>query len=130
MATRVSALRAGVLGGTSTRPAGDARHQWSRREVAVVAVTDTSGRSGLGEAAPLPGRSRESLVEVMDALATLAPRVRTDGERAIAMACRQGALLPSLAFALETACADLGAQQQGISLATRLGARADAVVEV
>ncbi len=68
----VPELRARVFE-RSVRPhsARNARMQWSDRTSLILALTDRDGRTGLGEAAPLPGFSCESLAEARDELEVL-----------------------------------------------------------
>ena len=51
--------------------ARDARRNWSTRESLLLRISDSAGRSGIGEASPLPGYSRDRLAEAEAALAEL-----------------------------------------------------------
>lgn len=77
-----------------------------RREGLLMRLRDEDGREGWGDAAPLPGFSRESLQDVTEA----ACRWKT---------AKLGAGPPSLAFAIDSALADLalpGARSQGATV--------------
>jgi o-succinylbenzoate synthase len=52
-------------------PTGDARGRFREREGLLLELRDEEGRVGLGEAAPLPGRTSENLAECREALASL-----------------------------------------------------------
>ena len=56
-------------------PRGAARGKWSERESVIVAVRSEDGTTGLGEAAPLPGMSIDSIADAVKAAADLAGRV-------------------------------------------------------
>ncbi|HEY4245103.1 MAG TPA: enolase C-terminal domain-like protein [Kofleriaceae bacterium] len=94
-------------------PGGAARSR-AAREAVLVEVFFADGARGLGEAAPLPGVSRESLGDVRAALAGLRLPADPDAIRdAIAG-------LPSARFALETAMLGAEATRRGVSLAQLL----------
>lgn len=71
-------------------------------------VVERDGRAGVGECAPLPGRSPETLEDDLAALRSVA--ALEDVPRS----------LPAARFALETALLDLAAQERGVSLAELL----------
>ncbi len=78
------------------------------RECLLIAVRDASGRTGWGEAAPLPGFSRESMDAVVSAAVELAHRVRSHGFQSQSAGEMLDMLpaapeLPSLEFAFDTA---------------------------
>jgi o-succinylbenzoate synthase len=113
--------------------AENARRSWPARKSLVVGLLEPGGAWGLGEAAPLPGYSPETLGDVERALAD----VRTD-ELARALdhetprvALAAAAALvprsaPSARFALETATLDLMSRRRGCSAPALLGADRDA----
>jgi o-succinylbenzoate synthase len=76
---------------------------WREREAVIVAI-EGDGATGLGEAAPLPGMSTDTIDDAERALARFEP-----GES------------PSARFAIETAFAALRAQRERISVARLLG---------
>lgn len=80
-----------------------ARLAWPERTSLVLALTDDHGRVGLGEAAPLPGVSRETLDEARAELVSLASAPVDDA----APAC------PSVRFAWDCARLDLLGQRSG-----------------
>ena len=72
----------------------------SKREGLLLRVLDTTGRIGIGEAAPLPGWSRESIGECRAALFRHAQNVARGGQLPD--------LPPSVRFAIEAAREDAG----------------------
>ncbi|MEK7703499.1 MAG: enolase C-terminal domain-like protein [Myxococcota bacterium] len=92
-----------------------------------LGVTGDDGRVGLGEAAPLPGRSPELLSAARAALEAWALTMRAEIDLAnplpqieeLAAPMRRDRL-PSAAFAVETALLDLVAQARGESVAALL----------
>jgi o-succinylbenzoate synthase len=52
-------------------PAGNAATTFRERQSLIVVLADEAGRKGLGEAAPLPGYSRDALAENLHALRAL-----------------------------------------------------------
>lgn len=98
----------------------------------IVGIADERGRVGLGEAAPLPGLSRETLAEVQASLqAALAPGGPILGQRLrrpeeISALLAPLALPPSARHALDQALLELLSQHRGVSVAWLLnpGARA------
>lgn len=89
---------------------GAARGRTERASV-IVTVETAGGHIGLGEAAPLPGMSTDTLEDAQRELAALAvpftatPRLRS----------------PSAQFAIETALANAAAAERGCTLAEVLG---------
>lgn len=96
----------------------------SERAAVLVEVRSERGAVGLGEAAPLPGMSPDTLEDAERAIASFARLAGT------ALADREAARLlvaattapPSARFALETALFDALAREHGISLAALLRA--------
>lgn len=115
-----------------TPRAQDARRSWPERESLLLRLTDDSGHSGLGEASPLPGYSRDQLDQVEAALgriearslaAALEQRPHSDVLGVLsALGALVSADLPSARMALETAGLDLLARRHGKSAPELLGA--------
>jgi len=89
---------------------GPARGRTERASV-IVTVETASGHIGLGEAAPLPGMSPDTLEDAQRALAGIA--VPFSGVPQLAS--------PSAQFAIETALANAEAAERGCTLAQVLG---------
>ncbi|MBN8610440.1 MAG: o-succinylbenzoate synthase [Deltaproteobacteria bacterium] len=89
-----------VVSARLDRPVGNAHAQWRSRRSVLVTLEDEGGRKGRGEAAPLPGLSRETIDDVLAALATL-------GSSFEPTEIDVRALPPSLRFAIESALLDL-----------------------
>jgi o-succinylbenzoate synthase len=113
--------------------AAHARRSWPVRSSLLVALTETSGAWGVGEAAPLPGYSADTLADVERALSALRADVierALDTEDARAALTAVAALvpfaLPSARFALESAALDLLSRRRGCSAPALLGAAPDA----
>jgi len=101
-----------VDGGTASH----ARGTWSERTSVRVRLRSASGAWGEGEAAPLPGFSRETVSDVIEAARRLdVARLRP------AVAPEVDASLPSLRFALEMAMLDVRRQVEQRSLVALLG---------
>jgi O-succinylbenzoate synthase len=90
----------------------------------LIRLSDEAGHAAWGEAAPLPGFSRETLREAEAALRQVARRLKgiavadaldTFVEKAM-VGPRGGAVMPSVYFAVESACLDLRAQAAGLPL--------------
>lgn len=105
----------------------------SERAAVIVEVRGERGAIGLGEAAPLPGMSLDTLAEAERAIARFAglppfeiaaPCQILDGRAAQALA----AAPPAARFAIETALLDALARDQGVSLAALLRASAGPAV--
>ena len=101
----------------------------SCREGVIVEVIDRKGRHGLGEAAPLPGISAESLKKAVHQLKCLTRdwtgRSFPDTARALCLQLQKDLdrqlLAPSVIFAMESALVSLTASVRGISAAEFLG---------
>lgn len=96
-----------------------ARGGWREREALIVAAVDDQGNTGLGEAAPLPGMSIDSLADAEDAVAELAARtpIAIDSPaHATGLADRITAA-PAARFAIETALLSALAQRSRRSIA-------------
>jgi o-succinylbenzoate synthase len=90
----------------------------------VVTLVDADGRTGTGEATPLPGFSPDSLGDARAALQALAERlpldVVPDPATVAIVVGTLPARVPSARFAVETALLDLVAAAEDVSLATLL----------
>ncbi len=87
-----------------TRPIVTARGTIEARSGAIVEVIDDDGHVGHGDAAPLPGFSEETLIDVLAALHAWRPGTPFAGP-------------PSAAHAIEQALLDIEAQSRGIHMA-------------
>lgn len=90
---------------TLPRAVGNAHARWTERRSILVVLRDESGARGLGEAAPLPGLSRESLDDVRAELVALGTAL-TPSELDLSR------LAPSTRFALESALLELRAGER------------------
>lgn len=96
----VLSISRAVISAALDRPVGNAHTQWSARRSVLVTLEDEGGRKGRGEAAPLPGLSRESIDDVLAALDLLGASFEpTEIDVRV--------LPPSLRFAIESALLDL-----------------------
>jgi len=98
---------------------GAARGQWSERTALVIGVRADDGTTGLGEAAPLPGMSIDTIADASLAAAELAARVPIGPDspaHATAIADRVTAA-PAARFAIETALLAALAQHRRTSVA-------------
>ena len=102
---------------------------WSEREALVIGVRSEDGATGLGEAAPLPGMSVDSLADAERALADLRARLPIAVAAPGAVA-REIADEPAARFAVETAFAVAFAQRARRGVAHLYGARGDAPLAV
>jgi o-succinylbenzoate synthase len=105
-------------------PHGAARGAWHEREAIVLAVCADDGVAGLGEAAPLPGMSIDTLADAEHAIAELAARLPILIEspaHATGVADRIAAA-PAARFAIETALLVAFAQHARMSVASLWGA--------
>lgn len=98
-------------------PVRTARDTLTCREGLLVAVTADNGKRGLGEAAPLPGFSFETLEEAVRLACRIGVAVKgkePDGARQVLdpVTCA----LPSVYFAFSTALSSLAAQDAGLPL--------------
>ena len=98
---------------------------YAAREGVLLRLEDAQGRAGWGDAAPLPGFSRESAAEAADALGALLPALDGVDLDAVDLTRPRGGFhtaldaagLPSSArFAVDLALADLAAQDLGRTL--------------
>ena len=99
----------------------------NERATMLVELGGDGGAIGLGEAAPLPGMSIDTLDGAEDAVTALAARVPfevTDRGSAFAVARAVAARAPAARFAIETALLDALARAHGTSVAVVLRARA------
>jgi O-succinylbenzoate synthase len=102
----------------------------SERSALVIEVRTDHGAIGLGEAAPLPGMSRDTLGDAAlaaSALAARTPFALADRDAASGIAATT-TTAPAARFAIETALLDALAREGQISLAALLRAPANAVV--
>lgn len=90
----------------------------SERAAVLVELRTAAGATGLGEAAPLPGTSADTLADAQDAIARFAGLVPFEVVDRDAAHLLVASTTPSPAarFALETALFDALAREQGISL--------------
>lgn len=104
------------------RPFANARERWAERESLIVTLSDEDGQHGDGEAAPLPGFSRDTLAEAEQALREcphaliedIAERCFSDPQRLELELPRLGVVAsPSARFALESALVGLVAARGG-----------------
>lgn len=123
-----------LCGGATSAPVGAARGRVNERAGVLVTLRDGDGRTGQGEASPLPRYSRETLEDVVDALRGALPRVDESVVEAplVALDAPWWRELPGSArFALETAVLDLAGKRRGVSVHAILrGAAARAAVPV
>jgi L-alanine-DL-glutamate epimerase-like enolase superfamily enzyme len=114
---------------------GAARGRTERAAVVIEARTDR-GVVGLGEAAPLPGMSPDTLEDAERAIAAFAqgaPFELADREAAYALAAASSLAAtasPSARFAIETALLDALARDRGIALAALLGSSAGGAARI
>lgn len=102
-------------------PNGPARGR-TRRDATIVAMRAEAGELGLGEAAPLPGMSRETIEETARSLRAFAtPLAVETPDAALALAANIGS--PAARFGVETALLGAFAQRARASVAYLLGAR-------
>lgn len=100
-------------------PRGAARGAWREREALIVVVRDEDGTTGLGEAAPLPGMSIDSLADAEAAIAELAARapIAIDSPAHATGLADRITHAPAARFAIETALLSALAQRSGQSIA-------------
>jgi len=104
------------------RPAQNAHRAWLTRETAIITLENEHGQRGFGEAAPLPGFSRDKLADCQCALTSLnvadLPERLELGDAllpALSLASsRLPAHLPAARTALEAALLDLWARARGV----------------
>ena len=97
---------------STTLDAGDARHRWTERRGLTVTLREAD-LAAAGEAAPLPGRSTETLAEVERSLRALDAEDLAEP----ALVARLPSLPASARFALEVALLGLAARRKGPDLA-------------
>lgn len=114
----------------SIDPRGAARGVREREAVIVIVHTD-KGLAGMGEAAPLPGMSIDTLADAVAAANALAARVPFEvrSPHDASLIADQITLAPAARFAIETALLTLFAQQRGTSVASLLTAMPQAELE-
>lgn len=128
---------------TLRAPIQTAHGSYRQRQGLLLAVHDGGDHLGFGDAAPLPGFSRESMADARARAESLQKEWHTGAAPALSVPATVedfaawdetiGAWsggLPSLRFALETACADLSARRQGLPLARWLHAESADHLEV
>jgi o-succinylbenzoate synthase len=99
----------------------NARQSWSSRAACVITLESDAGVRGMGEAAPLPGFSPDTLVDCHAALAaldtTILPASPTPGQAIVEQLAHESSRLPSgvpaARAALEAALLDLWARAAG-----------------
>lgn len=99
--------------------AGGAARASTVREALLVELRDELGAIGLGEAAPLPGVSPDTIAGAERAVAALAARLPLEVDELDDLAAATAA--PAARFALETALVSLQAQRAGVTVAALLG---------
>jgi len=100
-------------------PATSARGTWTERRSLLVVVEDAAGNIGLGEAAPLPGYSRDTLEQARSELGGLLgrPLPPRDEDRACGVDLRHASAAlvnPSARAAVESALLDVWAREAGV----------------
>src|SRR5690242_9438902 len=103
-------------------PARSAAGVWKERRALLFALEDEGGHMGLGEAAPLPGYSRDTLEEAHASLRALLGReLPVPADAPEGAACRAALAdasttltSPAARSALEAALLDLWARRRGI----------------
>ena len=101
-------------------PNGPARGR-TERDAVIVAMRADGGATGLGEAAPLPGMSRETIEDAARSLRAFATPLAVETPQA-ALAIAENIGSPAARFAIETALLATFAQRSRTSVATLLGA--------
>lgn len=110
-------------------PFGNARRRWGIRSSVRLHLSDGRGGVSVGEAAPLPGFSRETTREAREALTCVdwPGEVPTSLAEIARVVARIDARVPSARFAAETALTSLFAKRLGMPL---WAAYADRVGEI
>ncbi len=111
-------IRFAESGEESAGAVGDARRTWPERRTLLLVVEDGLGNVGLGEAAPLPDYSPDSLDDAFQALAPLVGTPLADSNRAPESlgelrAMTSTVATPSVCFALESALVELASRKRG-----------------
>jgi len=110
----------GALG----RPSGAVGRSSVERSGLLLTLVDDEGRTGRGEASPLPGHSTETLAAVTQALVDVIPRLGEAQYDDVAETLRRFPALdalPSARCAVEVALLDLWGQRRGVSVAALVG---------
>jgi O-succinylbenzoate synthase len=107
-------------------PAASARGTWTERRSLLIVVEDAAGNIGLGEAAPLPGYSRDTLEAARSELGGLLGRQLPprDEDRACGVDLRHASAAlvnPSARAAVESALLDVWAREAGVPAWSLLG---------
>ena len=92
----------------------------SERAAVILEVRSDRGSVGLGEAAPLPGMSGDSIEETEAAIAAFARRAPVEIDDVDAAFALAAGAPPAARFAIETALLDALAREHGVSLASLL----------
>lgn len=118
--TRVREVRVFEVRGTFDRPVANARAAWPGRRSLLLELTDGDGRTGQGEAAPLPGFSREPFERAREQLAAVDWASLPELDPAGSVSAQIEEQLnwspleaPAARFAAETALLDLAGQRLG-----------------
>jgi o-succinylbenzoate synthase len=124
---RIARKEIARISGSLAGKAENARASYTEREGILLRLTDEEGRTGLGEASPLPGYSQDTAAECARTLSDLPveairPRLPEEPletwlESATRLVDPQ---TPAARFALETALLDLAAQEERVSIAELL----------
>lgn len=103
------------------RPAWNALSSWSEREGLLLRIEDGEGRTGIGEASPLPGYSPDSVDRCEETLRAAAasppPGIRLGEEIAPQLEKASRSIdpdAPAAKFALESALLDLAGKRAGL----------------
>jgi o-succinylbenzoate synthase len=120
------------------RPIITAHGRYDQREGFLVCVGDREGQAGLGDVAPLPGFSKETLNDARtrwDDVCEVTARLRVPADVSGladvgAALCGERECPASLRFGIETALADLSARRAGVPLAQWLNSNAAATIEI
>ncbi len=107
-----------------------AHGSYDTREGAIIRLSDGTGQYGLGDAAPLPGFSRDSFAQMCLALDGLAQHAANEELADLVRLCETMYDLPALAFAVGAAIEDLNARRRGLPLCRSLAADAAARIPI
>jgi len=117
-------LRWSIAGHGAARGRGD-------RAAVILELRSATGHVGLGEAAPLPGMSADTLEDAERAIAAYVAFATLPASGSVprtAAYAAAAAASPAARFAIETANLDLLAREHGVPLSTRLAALDDAAL--
>lgn len=89
---------------------------YKSRQGVIVRLSDDQGRVGLGDAAPLPGFSRDTFEDLCQGLTQLASGMSGDSLEYVTKFYESSPNLPSLTFGLGTAIEDLNARALDVPL--------------